>query len=415
MEDNSIQIFRLNKFYTEFIFFLNTICKGILIFIDEDTNKYYLRFCKKIDSILDAPELLSLKNENWKPFENIRISYLDIEWENGGNQICQNFLSLIEEHSLDFTETQDYLTDEDNKFFKSFSIYIKDYKNYKKNYEKNFEINSGIKMNSKISKQKAIELINGKISSFEEILKNATYQNRFDTIYAEVYYGTESLIENLFSEKEKNNFRINVSSHGFLVDSIIDYNKETNEYKEHIVSCISQLKVYKSTINNFWSDEYEKSPSRDIKTSICTKDIFIIHGHNEEMKQSVARLIEKLGLNPIILHEKPNKGKTIIEKFENHAEVNFAIALISADDKVLLKNEDKFVPRQNVIFEMGFFIGKLGRDRVVALYEENKKIEILTDYKGVLYIPYDIKGTWKYDLIKEFKEAGFVIDMNKII
>lgn len=151
MKEDSNQIFRLNKYYTEFIFFLNTICKGILIFVDEDTNKFYLRFCKNISGLLDDPELERLKNEDWKPFENIRISDLDIEWEYGGNQMCQRFLSLIEEYSINFTEPHDYLTEEDNEFLNSFTIYIKGYKSYKKIYEKNFKENSGIKMHKILS------------------------------------------------------------------------------------------------------------------------------------------------------------------------------------------------------------------------------------------------------------------------
>lgn len=131
-----------------------------------------------------------------------------------------------------------------------------------------------------------------------------------------------------------------------------------------------------------------------------SKKAFIIHGHNESIKYEVARLIEnECSTKPIILHEQPNKGKTVIEKFETYSEVDFAIALWTADDlgKAKWDNELKPRARQNVIFETGYFIGKLGRERVIILYEEG--VEIASDYSGVVYI--SLSGNWKHDLRKE--------------
>src|SRR5262249_31056015 len=99
--------------------------------------------------------------------------------------------------------------------------------------------------------------------------------------------------------------------------------------------------------------------------------IFIVHGHDNEMKVSVARTIEQLGLKPIILHEQPDKGLTIIEKFVNYSDVGFAVVLLSPDDMGYPKisTPDKARPRarQNVVLELGFFLGKLGRSHVLAL------------------------------------------------
>lgn len=145
--------------------------------------------------------------------------------------------------------------------------------------------------------------------------------------------------------------------------------------------------------------------------------IFIVHGHNETVKQTVARIVERLGLEPVILHEQPNKGKTIIEKFFNYSDVNFAIVLLTADD-VGAKNSGANVvlktrARQNVILELGYFIGKLGRSKVCAIYEDG--VEIPSDYQGVLFVKLDDGGNWKFALAKELKAAGFDVDMNKII
>ena len=146
------------------------------------------------------------------------------------------------------------------------------------------------------------------------------------------------------------------------------------------------------------------------------RDVFVIHGRNDGTKETVARFIERLGLNPIILHEQPNQGQTIIEKFERHAEVAFAIALLTPDDTGSLAGEEQSLKpraRQNVIFEFGYFMGKLGRQRVCALKEEN--VEIPSDYDGVLYISLDASGAWKMELAKELKNAGFEVDMNRVL
>ena len=152
---------------------------------------------------------------------------------------------------------------------------------------------------------------------------------------------------------------------------------------------------------------------------MCNTNVFIVHGHNEEMKQSVARTIDKLDLNPIILHEQANKGKTIIEKFTDNSDVLYAIVLLSADDIAYLKTDSldngKFRARQNVIFELGYFIGKIGRERVLALHQIIDDFEIPSDYSGVIFVPYDDNGKWKFELVKELKAIGVNVDANKII
>lgn len=137
------------------------------------------------------------------------------------------------------------------------------------------------------------------------------------------------------------------------------------------------------------------------------------------MKQAVARVVEKLGLNAIVLHEKPNQGKTIIEKFTEYSNVGYAVVLLSPDDVVSSKSNksDKkiFRARQNVIFELGFFIGKLGRNRVMSLYRQTDNFELPSDYSGVLFIPFDEHYHWRFDLIRELKSSGYQLDANKLL
>lgn len=151
------------------------------------------------------------------------------------------------------------------------------------------------------------------------------------------------------------------------------------------------------------------------KTKPNGKDVFIVHGHNEEIKHNVARTLTSLKLNPIILHEQSNEGLTIIEKFEKFSVVEFAIILLTFDDYGNVKNEEtkNKRARQNVILELGYFLAKLGRSKVLPLYEDG--VELPSDISGVLYTKIDESENWKFRLVKELKSAGFKVDANDIL
>jgi predicted nucleotide-binding protein len=153
-----------------------------------------------------------------------------------------------------------------------------------------------------------------------------------------------------------------------------------------------------------------------VATVSKTRRVFIVFGHDAEAKDSVARLLETLRLDPIILHEQASKGRTIIEKFEGHSVVDFAVVLLTPDDigfPAGLPDEKKPRARQNVIFELGYFFGKLGRSRVCALYKGN--VEILSDYDGVIYVRMDNENDWRLQLAKEIKAAGIEVDLNRLV
>jgi len=146
------------------------------------------------------------------------------------------------------------------------------------------------------------------------------------------------------------------------------------------------------------------------------KRVFVVHGRDTEAKELVARFLERLGLEPIILHEQPNSGRTVIEKFEVHADVGFAVVLLTPDDVGGLATDQKNLngrARQNVILELGYFIGKLTRRRVCALYKNG--VEIPSDYQGVLYLEFDVAGAWRTKLAQELVEAGFGINLEGLL
>lgn len=152
---------------------------------------------------------------------------------------------------------------------------------------------------------------------------------------------------------------------------------------------------------------------------IESNSIFIVHGHDRTALAEVARGIEKLNLNPIILQEQANQGATIIEKFERQEHVRFAVILMNDDDLGVAKKGSVEVSnlraraRQNVILELGYFIGKLGRDRVCVL--KTNGVEEPSDIHGVVYTPFDETGRWKFDLVRELKAAGYSVSADDLL
>jgi len=189
-------------------------------------------------------------------------------------------------------------------------------------------------------------------------------------------------------------------------------------YDKNINLAIKRISTLKELFEERIADAEARpalSPPQPSPTSNTGK-VFIVHGHDHGIKETVARFIENLGLEPIILHEQPNEGRTVIEKFEEHAVADFAIVLFTPDDTGHPANKpDEAKPRarQNVVLELGYFMGKLSRKRV-ALLQVGDDIEIPSDYVGVLYLPLDGAGAWKFLLAKEMSACGMSIDMNKI-
>lgn len=155
------------------------------------------------------------------------------------------------------------------------------------------------------------------------------------------------------------------------------------------------------------------NPAAATSVSITSKRIFVVHGH-AGVEDSVARFLMQLKFRPVILHEEANEGRTIIEKFEAHADVGFAVVLLTDDDVGGEKNgPQKPRPRQNVVLELGYFIGKLGRKRVCAL--KRGEIEFPSDILGVIWTEFDSNGGWRQKLAKELQAAGYDIDWNLLM
>ena len=143
--------------------------------------------------------------------------------------------------------------------------------------------------------------------------------------------------------------------------------------------------------------------------------IFIVHGREEGPKFEIARFLERLGFDVTILHERPNRGRVLITKFqEEAADISFVVVIMTPDDIGGLKDEPQLPrARQNVVFEFGFFIGFLGSDKVCALLAPG--VEKPSDIDGVAYISLDQGKGWKAKLAGELTAAGLRFDPERLI
>jgi predicted nucleotide-binding protein len=165
-------------------------------------------------------------------------------------------------------------------------------------------------------------------------------------------------------------------------------------------------------------DATSGDPEPSVRPALESRTVFVVHGRDEGLRESVARTLERLDFEPIILSEHPHQGRTLIEKFEAKAvDVGFAVVVLSADDygrgpDDLALTEEPNRARQNVILELGYFMGKLGRSRVAALYSSGT--ELPTDIHGLGYIWIDEGGMWRFELARELAAAGYNVDFNRL-
>ena len=160
-----------------------------------------------------------------------------------------------------------------------------------------------------------------------------------------------------------------------------------------------------------------KAPSSPSSRELSNK-VFVVYGRDNEMKATVPAMLRQLHLTPVLLDDQPSQSNTIIEKFEHNSDVDYAIILLSPDDQASLREENpnsvKYRARQNVILEMGYFIGKLGRKNCAILFRPELNFEFPSDIQGLTYIKYDSEGSWKYKLIKEMKNIGFKVSADLV-
>ena len=260
------------------------------------------------------------------------------------------------------------------------------------------------------SKARAKELLLNALDLMRVMKKLPAGSQKFDKWHSD----TKVAIESVFGQNSRESEKFD----GAIVKS--DRRGPRASQDAYIVSSERAGVILQSMIDEiekYWPDDDQgQNPFATPKTQkqSITNQVFIIHGRDAGTKNTVARFLESLDLQPVILHEQPDRGRTIIEKFEDYAQVDFAIALFTPDDFGGLEGDDpQSRARQNVVFEFGYFIGKYGREKVRALVKGN--IEIPSNYSGVLNIPLDDSDGWKMHLVRELRSAGFDVDANRLL
>jgi predicted nucleotide-binding protein len=266
-----------------------------------------------------------------------------------------------------------------------------------------------------ISRAEAAKQIDDRVQLGQELLKRQIRAERdFDACDAEVESWNEynvELLNRMFSAPEYGEEYASWSVISTLVDpslaeKTVALAKEVKDKCRRLISTRERLTIIPEPVSATETTGVRAGarPSRKV---------FVVHGHDEVLKLEVARFVERLGLNAIILSEQANQGRTIIEKFEAHAEdAGFAIVLLTPDDigaPVATPSVLKSRARQNVILELGYFIGKLTRSRVCALHKGD--VELPSDILGVVYV--SVAANWKLQLAVEMKTAWPDLDLNK--
>jgi predicted nucleotide-binding protein len=163
-----------------------------------------------------------------------------------------------------------------------------------------------------------------------------------------------------------------------------------------------------SEVSELDSDE-NSSVATEVVEEKLSRKIFVVHGRDEGVREMVARFLERAKFDPIVLLEQANAGMTIIEKIEAHSNVQVAVVLLTPDDEGGLKGGSQMPRvRQNVLLELGYFVGKTGRQKTIAFMKG--EVDVPTDFAGVVWTPLDEHGAWKQRLLKELSAMGFVVD-----
>ncbi|MBB1273197.1 TIR domain-containing protein [Psychromonas sp. SR45-3] len=181
---------------------------------------------------------------------------------------------------------------------------------------------------------------------------------------------------------------------------------------------VKALKILATTLKNDVYGELKAEKSTPTSAALSNK-IFVVHGHDQSLKTDIERFLHEIGLVPVVLHREADEGATVIEKFEKHSDVGFAFILLTPDeigytvDQINIPEPDKVIEyraRPNVIFEFGYFVGKLGRNRVCCLHKGD--VVLPSDLNGLVYKKVDGSvDPQAYAIIRELKAAGYKISM----
>lgn len=270
---------------------------------------------------------------------------------------------------------------------------------------------------SDAEKRSALGRLEARVKELRELDLSKTFDGDAEAV-ATLEGKIRSTLANIFGEDSAEFNRLRVASHLDTTSYTVSFNgSETPPYEiqqglergrsRAIATLQGEVDALREDIEYSAQVRASSNPTEAKTPAPLSKEIFIVHGRDDAAKVEVARLVERAGLEATILHEQANGGRTIIEKFEKHGgSAGFAIVVMTPDDVGGL-DPGSLQPRarQNVIGEMFWFAGRLGRERVCAL--KKGAIEVPTDFAGVGYVDMDSSGTWKKDVLRELEHAGY--------
>lgn len=194
--------------------------------------------------------------------------------------------------------------------------------------------------------------------------------------------------------------------------------EQKNPAREIIDQKIEEFHNSLQEVTKF-SDRMERMDAAFGIPRAISNQIFIVHGNEITMLNAVVATLKRLGHESLISHDRSLEDKSIFQKFIDHPGIGFAVVLLSADDigyrKDQTPNEARLRARQNVVFELGFLMGKLGRERVFVLYVEQRNFELPTSYFEAIYTPYDRFGHWQFELVRRLKSCDYKVDANQLL
>lgn len=274
-------------------------------------------------------------------------------------------------------------------------------------------------MKGKVSKQKALELLKKRVEELDSLPPRLSKTDDLSE-FNKWKLNTKSTIENIFYgtrylDFEKIRYTIFSLNH-------ISESQEIEAHHKGLKDAKGMIESYIKEIDEFWKDDnivVTQQPKQIIKQPTLpqaikekSKDIFIVHGHDDGLVAKVQLFLSKIGLKGIVLHEQANLGKVILEKLEHYTNVDFAIVLYTPCDLGKAKDDEelKARARQNVVFEHGYLMGKLGRENVAFLVDG--KIETPGDISGAVYS--SVSNHWQFEILKELKAVGYDVDANNL-
>lgn len=245
--------------------------------------------------------------------------------------------------------------------------------------------------------------------NFDELRKDFSNWNEYNSEYLKHAFNKD------FNEYKKSYDNVGSINVFFIGGQKETPAQELKKFKEKIGTKLDNLKKLRLKSELLKTNTFNRVVEAEIIKKLNKTEVFIVHGHNEEAKAKTARFITKLGFNPIILHEQVSSSKTVIEKIEKYTDVGFGIILYTPCD-IGAKNVEKpnyqNRARQNVVFEHGFLIGKIGRENVCALVKS--EVETPNDISGVVYVKMDNDDAWQIKIAKEMRNSGYDVDLNKL-